>query len=917
MASINEILGKNIDSIKALKAEIKSLQDSLIGLDAESQEFKDTSYKLAAAQDELTKVTKAGRDENVAAKDSIVGMQQEYKKLYDTYKMLTDEQRNSDFGKNMAESLDALSTKLNETKQGVGNFKDNIGRYAGDITNAFNGMGVSVGALQGPLKVATSGAKGFNVALKSLAANPIVLIITALVAILVKAAEAIKKNEELSNRLKQAFSAFKPIVDAISNAFDFLAGLLVKVAEGIAKVGEKVLSIIPGFKKAAESHKELAKATNELTKATREANVENSKKQAEIERLREEASATDDVIEKKRLLEEAKELQRQVDEQNIALAQEELRILQEYGEKTANSAEENEKLAAAQKKVNDAIAQGERNMRQYNKQLDAVTNKTNTATSAGKNWREEAKKLYQQTIEDNKDEITKLTEKYEKEKKLLKKYGYDTTLLTKKYNSERLEIVIKEAKKEKETIAAYLDGQIDNINRSYTNLKSIFSRETEKLFIEGKKLEAFKMFIAQQEANLKAIIENAQGDMKTMWDYILNNADLRKLDDFDYMKEFLSVFTTEFKQEDIKKIIDGFNTIAAQVGEEGWMAFTSGITNTIKNLNDAGIDIKNLPDFKARMADLGNDAAEQFGNSFIASAKELVEKDNVEMFKRVFSFDPSMISFEEIENFIRGEEWSILMHQKEFYEQNLADFSGTTDQKLEMMEAYYNVLSELRARDIAAEELYMQRKVEIWDAHFDHFDALTSSISSVIDVINTEIQAEIDSGKITQKEAEKKKNALKELQKVQLGVAIAGIAANTAAGIVDVWRGYAAELPVNAETAAATGPAAAATKAALDAKSLGTAIIRTATLAVEGSAQIAAAIGGYISKSRASSSEGGSDTGVAAVPMLIDSTPYSYTRTVQTEEDEDYLNNLNLWVSVTDIESGLGQRVKVTDESSF
>ena len=106
MATINEILGKNIDSIKALKTEIKSLQDSLIGLDAESQEFKDTSYKLAAAQDELTKVTRAGKEENIAAKDSIVGMQQEYKKLYDTYKMLTDEQRNSDFGKNMAASLE-------------------------------------------------------------------------------------------------------------------------------------------------------------------------------------------------------------------------------------------------------------------------------------------------------------------------------------------------------------------------------------------------------------------------------------------------------------------------------------------------------------------------------------------------------------------------------------------------------------------------------------------------------------------------------------------------------------------------------------------------------------------------------------------------------------------------------------------
>ena len=190
-------------------------------------------------------------------------------------------------------------------------------------------MGVSVGALQGPLKTATAGTKGLNASLKSLAANPVVIIATVLVGILVKVADAIKDNEELTNRLKEAFSAFKPILDAISNAFNFLAGIVVKVVEGLAKVGEKILSIIPGYKEAAKSHKELAKATNELTKATREANVENSKKQAEIERLREEASATEDVAEKKRLLEEAKAMQAEVDQKNIEIAQEELRIMQE------------------------------------------------------------------------------------------------------------------------------------------------------------------------------------------------------------------------------------------------------------------------------------------------------------------------------------------------------------------------------------------------------------------------------------------------------------------------------------------------------------------------------------------------------------------------------------------------------------
>ena len=192
----------------------------------------------------------------------------------------------------------------------------------------------------------------------------------------------------------------------------------------------------------------------------------------------------------------------------------------------------------------------------------------------------------------------------------------------------------------------------------------------------------------------------------------------------------------------------------------------------------------------------------------------------------------------------------------------LAEFKGTQDQKLELLENYYAVLEEIYNRQHAVEELHAERTREIWDAAFEHFDAWTNSLDSVLGAIGNVMQAEIDSGKLTEKEAKKKERTLKALEKVQLAVAVANIAANTAAGIMDVWRGYAAELPVNAATAAATGPLTApAVKAALDGKSLATAIIRTTTIGAQGTAQLAAAIGGYISKSMASASAGGEETG--------------------------------------------------------
>ena len=904
MADINEILGRQINSVKELKSAIKELQDSLIGVDADSEQFKTTTEQLAAAQAELNKVTKAGTQDNVAAKDSLVGMRQEYKSLYDQYKLLTEEQRKSDFGKAMADSLETLSNKINDTQKGIGDFRGNVGRYAQSITDAFNGMGISLGALQTPLKLATGGANTFGKALKSLAANPIILILTGLVAILAKAAEAIKKNEELTNRLQQAFSVFRPVLDAVANAFDFLAGLLVKTVEGLAKVAEKVMSIIPGMKQAIQSHKELEKATQNLTKATREANIENSKKQAEIERLREEASATEDVAEKKKLLEEAKAMQNEIDQTNIALAQEELRIQQEYGEKTANSAEENEKLAAAQKKVNDAIAQGERNQRMYNKQLDATTNKTKAATTSTTDYRKKATELYNQLVEDSKTEIQQLTEKYEKEKKLLEKYHLDTTLLTKKYNKEITEI----------RSTALLNGlkqQREDLEREW-NLWKTKGQEDLALGLEAETLER-KTIPAVEKLDTKVSeFLNSFRD-ENLFNQLLPVSGFNEA--FDISARKMKEMEDLINKDTFAGLGDEYKDIKDSVNETN-AAYGLSIT-TVSNLATT------LDELRTRLAQVEKEytnlVQNKAGEEAIKRINDSLRDINIDMFKELFSYDTGMTPFSDIQNLRLEGEYTALEQEKALYEQELAEFKGTQDQKLELLENYYAVLEKIYNRQHAVEQLHAERTREIWDAAFEHFDAWTNSLDSVLGAIGNVMQAEIDSGKLTEKEAKKKERTLKNLEKVQLAVAIANIAANTAAGIMDVWRGYAAELPVNAQTAAATGPAAAATKAALDAKSLATAIIRTTTIGAQGTAQLAAAIGGYISKSMASASadgEGGGSVGVATTPTLIDSTPYSYTRTVQTQEEYDALNR-PIWVSVEDISNGLGHQVNVRDESSF
>lgn len=911
MADINEILGRNISSVKELKGAINELKNSLIGVDSESEQFKTTSAQLAAAQAELNKVTKAGTADNTAATDSIRGMEQEYKKLYDTYKMLTEEQRNSDFGKNMAASLEELSGKLNDTKKDVGNFKDNIGRYAESAGQAFQGMGVSIGGLQTPMKLATGGAKTFGTALKSLAANPIVLVITALVAILVKAAEAIKKNEELSNRLNQAMAALKPVTDLIANAFDFLAGMIVKAVEGMAKAVEWISRISPKWNAAVKSHQELAKATNDLTKAQRENSIVASQKGAEIERLREEASATDDVVEKKRLLEEAKRIQAEIDQKNIELAQEELRIMEEYAAKTANSAEDNEKLAAAQKKVNDAIAEGERNMRMYNKQLDAAETKTTSAGRATVNYRQKAKELYESLIEDSKTEVQKLTEKYEKEKKLLEKYHLDTKLLTEKYykdlfaieERERQERYNRELNAEKRHRDAMKQLRGDSLSEEITDTVEL------KRNLEGV-TEIFQgMVNTFQENGLKELANFIQK--------VFNEGDWSKITDF----------------QEALKLAPEFETSLKNVGEVVYTELMTPIADFLQRIKTLfGVTVENAQDLQDQLKIIAENASKEIAEKATVEYIDTIEKISAEKINKanISVFEALLGGDEEAgKSLIQDRlklEFDELVKEKEALEKVLFDSQSTGDTQFQLsyetrialQEKYISVMEEISNREKALQDLSEQRTIEMVNNLIDATDNMGSALGTIRSSYESLIDSEVKAGKIDEKEAKEKKKRLLNLQKAEVAFNIASIAADAAFSLFNIWKGFITETStINTQTAAGAGLAAVPAKAGFDAASLASAIAKTASIAATAVAQIAAARNGVVAAQNNFDAGGGSSSpSVAATPTLVDNTPYSYTKTVQTVEEEQQLNQ-PIYVTVQDILDGVGQRTRVVDETSF
>lgn len=867
--SLEQILGKTINSTKELREEIKRLQDELVKTEAGTAQWDATSQKLIAAQERLTSVTKANKVETQAAKDSIAGMEKEYKNLYNQYKLLTEEERNKPFGKQMAASLEELSNKLNTSKKEVGNFKDNIGRYTDSAVEAFGQMGISISGLQGPLRLANGSFKALN---KTLMANPIVWIIAALktlIGIFNKVKDAIAGNEESQMALNEAMSAFQPIIDGVNNAMDKLGQTVVKVIGWLGDAFRKVreigaavtdfLGITDGanakVKEQNKLYQDLAKSKNEYTKAQREATKLNASQNAEVQTLLDQAAATTDQKEKLELLNQAKGIQNQITERNIALAEENLRILQTEASLTANDAAMNDKLAQAEAAVAQAKAEGAAKTKEMSSQIASLTKSTDTYTEKLKKEKEELDSLLKTIDENSKTELQKLEEKYSKEKALLDKYGKDTTELTKQYESEKTKITLNEWRQA-------TDASKNLLIEAADSEEEVLSIQTE--FAKKEADTAEDLINKQKEKNeqLKESGKLTEEDIKNSWKTIGDTFGMA-INSYEEALTMLDV---------LKKRYDKSVQEQADFGKKDFMA-------------------QNDKDEIAKEVELATLKASLINDETISEEKkaELIKAKEQEL-------------------------W-------DFKQQNLLNELDLTDltneERLALLNEYYSKEKEMR--DKAAEDAKeaAEKETEAYEKKYDainkNIDAnvgVLDSIGALSDAISQNIERTMDDEKTTKEAAEKKKKQLIALQKVQLAVSLLAIAGETASGIMSLWKAYSGKKAANNMLVA---PPAIAAANAVD---LASTIAQTVGMATMGAANMAAAIGGYVSNVKSIKGEegGGGAAAAVAAPAQIDTTAYTYTRQLQTQEEEEALNR-PIWVSVSDIERGLNS-VKVREEES-
>ena len=143
-----------------------------------------------------------------------------------------------------------MSDKTEDAKVATLSLKDNFSDIVSQITGSVGPMSTALGGV-------TAGIAGFQTAwinlTKVFMANPWVAALTVLLGTLMmiikKVSDAIKGNEQTSNKWSKAMATFQPILDAITNAFDWLAEVFV---DAISTITDNLPGFLRNFGKGAK-----------------------------------------------------------------------------------------------------------------------------------------------------------------------------------------------------------------------------------------------------------------------------------------------------------------------------------------------------------------------------------------------------------------------------------------------------------------------------------------------------------------------------------------------------------------------------------------------------------------------------------------------------------------------------------------
>lgn len=488
-----ESTGQSFSSMKEYKQYIDKLTASLVDLDKDSEEYAKTCKDIQSAQDKLNTVMADAKKVTDAADGSYNALSKQMAELKKQWKATADEAQRTDIGK----KINSINDQLKNMDASIGNYQRNVGNYAGGFTKAIEGIGSKVAGLANPMALAKKGVIALNGAFKILIANPIGAVIAAIVLAIKGIVDGFKSSEVATQSLQRAFAAFEPIINAVKNAFAYLAegiGLAIEYASKFINfIGSSVSN---SYAQAVEESEALIKLEQELVAKQREFAVEEAKTERDVSELRNKAAQKDKYTaeERRKFVEEAVKLEKELGDKRLEIAQKQNDIDKRRAAQAPNDAAANDKLAQSEANLYNVEKDVANKTRELNAQLAELNNTTNAAAKSAENAAQKKAEDLRKAVEkaeefasninldtkieggteiempdfseaiDNMNkyvealktvkeaenatsyeskylnDLAQLNVYYEEKKRLLEQYGLDTTALTEQYELQKLSI---------------------------------------------------------------------------------------------------------------------------------------------------------------------------------------------------------------------------------------------------------------------------------------------------------------------------------------------------------------------------------------------------------------------------------------------------------------------------------------------
>lgn len=660
-ATDNSILD-NIKTFKDYKNTIETLSVSLSKLDESSDEYDKTLKDLNTVQDAYSDAMAASKKQTDAAAGSYNALSKEMSELKKAWKATNDEAEREALGEKIA----VINDKLKGFDTSIGNYQRNVGNYASAFTEGLDKMGERFAQLNNPMAMAKKGVQSLNGAFKALIANPIGAVIAAIVLVVKGLVDAFKNNEEASNKLKKAFSAFEPIVNLIKKALGAVVNVIGDLAVGFSKVtelfsklatkyvgflnkigilsdkrAEQIKGLIDTQKSAVKESQGLADAEIALEKRKRKEMVETAKTEAEISELKLKATDTDKYTAKERaeMYQQAINLERKINEERLAIAAEELRIAKARADQAPNSKADNDNLAQVEANYYKVKKEYTEKAKELNSQLVTATKTANSeisssvssTTSELEDETEALQKLIDKLESDVLSDIDKSIEaeenaQYNEFVKSMEAADKLEEQIRKRQEEDTTDPYALRIKRLTETYQIQL-ALLEENGRDTTELTRQFEDDKNKIILEKEKELSDQIVLANQAKTdsylqMRNDINSIMGSIGDTWQTLLDRqVETGKISEKEYKKRQKALQAFQIASvigSSAAAIFDIWSGYAKEVGAIN--AETAAATGPAAAATKAVLDAKSLVSAIANTATIAATAASQIASIRSASS---------------------------------------------------------------------------------------------------------------------------------------------------------------------------------------------------------------------------------------------------------------------------------------------------------